>query len=1382
MPAGRRRYISIKREPYMATAKKSSGRSESGLHVAFGIGSLMLLITTVYVFYQDHFGREFPAYQKMYMDYDLKRLADERKKANEELGDAEYLAKKTELDETIKKNKIAVDAQKPAIDKLKQEATLLGNQLAAVTIDLNFLKADYDQLKSRVDSGKEQDRSKLVTEDGKITKKAAEQYELKQKEEQKLAEVKDLEEGLARSKREEDALFATLNDYRTKMAKIKGQPVLNAARDFPMLDFISPRYSIQEGQIMLPNLPMNVFFDNAKRIDRCVVCHKGIDNPAPEFAELGKETVAVDPKGVETVTVFEKDKKVLKSHPRLDLFVGANSKHPYKKFGCTICHGGQPLATKFSAAAHSPQNKDQSNYWRAQFEWESNEYWDAKMLPLQHIEASCAKCHKGTDEVPEAAKLNEGRHLFRDRGCVNCHFGTTGGADMNWVGRVGPDLRRVGEKTNIDWARNWIENPWDFRPSTKMPRFFGLENHKDKAYEIEVSGKVHARDAVEAEAISNYLFLASQLRETPPPPPKEGNVDEGRKLYASIGCVGCHTTHDATEKDKYEFNQHGPDLSRVGEKVSAGWLYQWVKNPRHYWAETKMPNLRLSDDEAANLTSYLMSTMKTAKEAAKAPEMHPSEAFDKIVVEKLASTTPEDVIRERLKDPLTMVENSLKLKVKYATNVDDKGVSKRADTGDGEWTEGQIAKLKEILAKQKDPARAAKLFYTGETLIQHHGCYGCHNIQGWTYAPLTCVNLSGEADKDLDKFDFGKAGHDHSIVETKWDWFFAKISRPRVFDRDKEELIKPFDRLRMPWFGYKDKNNEDAPAEAHKEGEKHEEGHSSTFKKYAPENNLDKSSMQVLGKHEVERLVTYLLSLTNEAISQDMQRSPTPRDVAIDHGRRVVKELNCTGCHMVSNGSAVTNDGATTLPLAAFAALSTPKSRAFMKTAGSGIYSDEDAVSLDFATNDVTMKGFLNIQRGTYLNDATVPILLEEVQVRTSPLLPWEKLNFKIEKKSKGDTWKAYGELVTEADYVKMTELFYEPKLDEKGKRDYTEAKEGYAALAKLFVDVKAYERMAGTDALKLSNLKKDDLKAVRKFYDPVMVKVRLTRGEGRIMNHIVTVEKEMYKNDNGTLQQAPPSLSFEGGKIQPDWLYQFLHNVKPLRVGLNVRMPSFFSVDGPFAAYKTIYPAGRLSAVDASKRNTGAGGEPLPGPDAIKLSDVQDDAQQVVDYFVADAAEKPYGSQPVLLDDEKKSLYELGKKYVTELPPDEKHPALVGIGCVTCHSVGNFIQPIPKWAPNLANVKRRLKDDWLRRFITFPPSLYPWTNMPNNFINWSEYNHDTKDATRGIADEAKLKEQAQKLEAVRFFLLHSGDGELGTDIKALPPATPVPATPAPTK
>jgi len=269
-------------------------------------------------------------------------------------------------------------------------------------------------------------------------------------------------------------------------------------------------------------------------------------------------------------------------------------------------------------------------------------------------------------------------------------------------------------------------------------------------------------------------------------------------------------------------------------------------------------------------------------------------------------------------------------------------------------------------------------------------------------------------------------------------------------------------------------------------------------------------------------------------------------------------------------------------------------------------------------------------------------------------------------------------------------------------------------------------------------------------------------------MQHILDTEKE-YQNQLATsLQASPPRLTYEGGKVQPDWLYQFLNHVQPLRVGLTVRMPSFW-MEGASSEYKKVYPAGRLSAVDLEKRPHGVAGEALPGPDAAKAADIPDDPQQIVDFFVADAHDRHYGYQPILLsnaDADDHKLYDQGKAFVMT-PPDPSATDPVkksGSVCITCHSVGNYIQKEPKYAPNLANVKRRLREDWVRRFIYNPPTIYPGTSMPNNFeLNWDLYNHNFSDPTRGIAPEkVDFKLKLQQMNAVRYFLMHSGDAELG--------------------
>jgi len=43
------------------------------------------------------------------------------------------------------------------------------------------------------------------------------------------------------------------------------------------------------------------------------------------------------------------------AHPRLDLYVDADSKHDMNAVGCTSCHDGSGQETDFVVAAHSPR-------------------------------------------------------------------------------------------------------------------------------------------------------------------------------------------------------------------------------------------------------------------------------------------------------------------------------------------------------------------------------------------------------------------------------------------------------------------------------------------------------------------------------------------------------------------------------------------------------------------------------------------------------------------------------------------------------------------------------------------------------------------------------------------------------------------------------------------------------------------------------------------------------------------------------------------------------------------------------------------------------------------------------------------------------------------
>src|SRR5205814_2187509 len=103
--------------------------------------------------------------------------------------------------------------------------------------------------------------------------------------------------------------------------------------------------------------------------------------------------------------------------------------------------------------------------------------------------------------------------------------------------KVGPGLRHFAAKTNKAWAEYWVQEPKRFRPETRMPQFFNLNNQQDS----------HGKDLqpVEIAGIVAFLFEKSepmQLEEwaadyTP-------DAERGQRLFAQRGCLGCHAHND----------------------------------------------------------------------------------------------------------------------------------------------------------------------------------------------------------------------------------------------------------------------------------------------------------------------------------------------------------------------------------------------------------------------------------------------------------------------------------------------------------------------------------------------------------------------------------------------------------------------------------------------------------------------------------------------------------------------------------------------------------------------------------------------------------------------------------------------------------------------
>ena len=311
-------------------------------------------------------------------------------------------------------------------------------------------------------------------------------------------------------------------------------------------------------QFTIDDVKIDYNFKQVTRFDRCMSCHVGIDRPAYTRARLeeltkedsqkakleeankmyksrmatswtpGRQGSGLVPNPNQISLAALSDQVLTPSritefcaHPRLDLFVGSNSKHPAEKFGCTSCHAGQGSGTSFIDASHTPNSSHRARKeWAKDRDWEPNHMWDFPMLPMRFIESSCVKCHHeitdliSSDNRVEAPKLLRGYALIKENGCFGCHeisgwkSGQRVGPDLRLeptppledltplekaraesdpdnrpgnLRKVGPALIRVSEKVDKAWVEKWLRAPTAFRPDTKMPHYYGLSNNSEKS-------------------------------------------------------------------------------------------------------------------------------------------------------------------------------------------------------------------------------------------------------------------------------------------------------------------------------------------------------------------------------------------------------------------------------------------------------------------------------------------------------------------------------------------------------------------------------------------------------------------------------------------------------------------------------------------------------------------------------------------------------------------------------------------------------------------------------------------------------------------------------------------------------------------------------------
>ncbi len=710
----------------------------------FAITSLLFIISMVWMFIDDN-DDDFKIYQKTFRKMEVETAKAKLKDAVADVKEEQkqYLEKLERAQENFESKKEMIVQVQEKISELKAKSY-------KANMDYLHQKAEIDALKYLVEKEKSNVHEFPKVKDSKYEMEynsfLLELQELKLKKEsveslQNNTE-KELEQMKAEVKQAEDELNLVMRDVNlveVKLSRLDRQQMSfsnrigDIIRDFPIIDFMDPYYKVK--QIVVPDVKYDVNFALVPTVDRCTSCHLGIDNPDYVEAEQPYRT-----------------------HPDLDLYLTAASPHPIEQFGCTGCHSGRSRGTTFNSAVHMPNSMDSKHDWEDEYDWEKMHHWLKPMLPVKYAEASCFKCHMEKPDIKGGEKLQLGLTIIDKAGCNACHQIESYPKRFN----TGPDLTRINEKVSKEWARKWIHNPQSFRHNTWMPHFFDQENNS--------SQEMIRRNTTEINTIVEYLFKGDKKNNKSSDRRFLGNANNGEQLFNNVGCRGCHNLQEENTKlseldydlDKlpYEYSvseygyenektdllgltkQQGPNLIGLGSKTSAEWVYNWIKNPQEYSSETRMPNLRLTDQEAKDITAYLLSFKNEDFENEDFPELDKVE-LEKITRGWLVKAFPEEKAENMLSE------------MDYSETVD----------------------------------------YVADKSIRFYGCFSCHNISGYENTKPIGTALTSEGSKPVDKLDFG---HIHDIEHLNYAWFEQKLASPRIFDRHK--IVATEDKLRMPNF------------------------------------------------------------------------------------------------------------------------------------------------------------------------------------------------------------------------------------------------------------------------------------------------------------------------------------------------------------------------------------------------------------------------------------------------------------------------------------------------------------------------------------------------------------------------------------------------------
>ena len=515
----------------------------------------------------------------------------------------------------------------------------------------------------------------------------------------------------------------------------------------------------------------------------------------------------------------------------------------------------------------------------------------------------------------------------------------------------GPSLRYVAQLRDLGYVAEYIADPTARRSDARMPRLFGLLEHVSPGQKE----LLRSYEAVEIAAMAAYLFSLrppppairamagstgtsqsdgwtpesaeisanTEGTSTKPPgsPPDKAQVEWGKRLFETQGCLACHRYPDFPA-GKSAF---GPDLAGLSSRwnstatssASAGSrplspteaadrLAAWLDNPRAFNPETRMPQPQFRSFNRFMDPGDAREPSGNAANAVAVDDFS-DPSGDAWVPSALTDALASDVRRQAILRALSAYLLSSTESAKSAGDAENlsRPAASPSDTAIDavfrEYLEKQVPPelLAEVLVyglpdrawDSISPAAWAdlrgitgplnqdkKLQYIGRRALRRHGCHGCHDIPGLEDAAPIGPPLADWGSKQPSQLAFDHiteylretpAGREDSLALAKHDGL------PLLLLATKQREGWLYQKLLSP--------------------------RSYDYRLDEAKGFTERLRMGRWSFSEEERmaLVTFVTGFRHRTIPQNLRPAAGTKAEILARGRALVERLGCDQCHVL---------------------------------------------------------------------------------------------------------------------------------------------------------------------------------------------------------------------------------------------------------------------------------------------------------------------------------------------------------------------------------------------------------------------------------------------------------------------------------------------------